>query len=101
MGRGRHDAERWGSCRSHKEAARWLLASDWLAAHDAEVAARAIRGTADRWTQGAWADVMLPKPTWPAVPVIAYSNRVGDWLRARADALAASQGAGESGEGER
>lgn len=57
-----------------------------LAAHDAEVAARALREAADAWTQGQWSDVMLPKPTSPAVPVIAYANRVGDWLRARAGA---------------
>lgn len=45
---------------------------------------RALRDAADAWTQGQWSNVMLPKPTPPAVPVIAYANRVGDWLRARA-----------------
>lgn len=50
--------------------------------------AEALREAADAWTQGAWSNVMLPKPTPPAVPVIAYSNRVGDWLRDRADGLA-------------
>jgi hypothetical protein len=59
-----------------------------LAAHDAEVAERALREAADAWTQGQWSDVMLPKPTPPAVPVIAYANRIGDWLRARADRVA-------------
>lgn len=71
---------------------------DWLAAHDADVAAaarregaaEALRQAADRWTQGAWSDVMLPKPTPPAVPVIAYANRLGDWLRARAERVAAA-----------
>ena len=62
-------------------------ADDWLAAHDAEVAARALQEVADAWTQGEWSDVMLPKPTPPAVPVIAYANRIGDWLRARADRM--------------
>jgi hypothetical protein len=79
-------------------AARAVLASDWLAAREAAAEARgaerALREAADRWTQGAWSDVMLPKPTPPAVPVIAYSNRVGDWLRARAAARGA-EGGGE------
>lgn len=68
----------------------------WANQHAAHVAAvllpvvtqaqaEALRAAADRWTQGAWADVMLPKPAPPAVPVIAYANRMGDWLRARAD----------------
>ena len=61
----------------------------WLEAHDAEVAAKALRDAADAWTQGQWSDVMLPKPTPPAIPVIAYSNRVGDWLRDRANAAEA------------
>ena len=78
---------------AHMEQARDLLASPWLAARDAEVAERALREAADAWTQGQWSDVMLPKSTPPAVPVIAYSNRVGDWLRARAGAA----GDGEEG----
>lgn len=56
-----------------------------VARHVAEARAAALNEAADAWTQGAWSDVMLPKPTPPAVPVIAYSNRVGDWLRARAN----------------
>lgn len=39
-----------------------------------------------RWQISAWSDVLLPKPQPPAVPVIAYANRVGDWLRAQAAA---------------
>lgn len=50
-------------------------------------AERVLRETADAWTQGAWSDVLLPKPTPPAVPVIAYANRVGDWLRERANQI--------------
>lgn len=49
--------------------------------------AEALREAADAWTRGAWSDVMLPKPPPPAVPVIAYSNRMGDWLRDRADQI--------------
>ena len=62
---------------------------EWLAEHDAQVKAEALREAADAWTQGQWSDVMLPKPTPPAVPVIAYSNRMGDWLRDRAGAIEA------------
>lgn len=51
------------------------------------VRAETLREAADAWTQGAWADVMLPKPDPSAVPVIAYSNRVGDWLRNRAASI--------------
>lgn len=54
---------------------------------------QALRDAADAWTQGAWSDVMLPKPTPPAVPVIAYSNRFGDWLRRRAGGLTTPPGA--------
>jgi len=61
--------------------------SPWLASHDREVAAGAIEAEADAWTQGRWSDVLLPKPTPPAVPVIAYANRMGDWLRDRAQAI--------------
>jgi hypothetical protein len=49
----------------------------------------ALRAAADDWQVGGWANVLLPKPTPPAVPVIAYSNRVLDWLRDRAAAFAA------------
>jgi hypothetical protein len=77
-----------------REHARRLAASDWLAAREAAARAEALREAADAWTQGAWSDVMLPKPTPPAVPVIAYSNRMGDWLRDRADSIARTDGAG-------
>lgn len=63
--------------------------ADLLAARDRRVRGEAVRSTADAWTQGAWSDVMLPKPTPPAVPVIAYSNRVGGWLRDRANEIEA------------
>jgi hypothetical protein len=65
-----------------------------LAAREAAARAEALREAADAWTQGAWSDVMLPKPTPPAVPVIAYSNRMGDWLRDRAASIARTDGAG-------
>jgi len=55
-----------------------------------EGAETALREAADRWTQGGWSDVMLPKPAMHGgTAVIAYSNRVGDWLRGRADRVAA------------
>lgn len=53
----------------------------------AEGAAEALRSAADKWQVGDWANVLLPAPTPPAVPVIAYSNRVLDWLRERADQI--------------
>lgn len=57
----------------------------------ADAEQRALRDAAGAWTQGQWSDVMLPKPTPPAVPVIAYANRMGDWLRARADRIGATE----------
>lgn len=72
--------------------ARTILASPWLAdliaKERADAARAALNEAANKWTQGAWSDVMLPKPTPPAVPVIAYSNRVGDWLRSQAARIA-------------
>lgn len=67
--------------RHHRDA----LLADWLTEHDARVRAETLAKTADRWIQGAWSNVMLPKPTPPAVPVVAYSNRFGDWLSKQAD----------------
>jgi hypothetical protein len=61
-----------------------VLASDLLAGVVATARAEALREAADTWQTGDWSNVLLPKPTPPAVPVIAYSNRVLDWLRARA-----------------
>lgn len=95
-------ADRWNDAdwqrRFWTEVAQTLLASGWyadtLAAREAAARAEALREAADAWTQGAWSDVMLPKPTPPAVPVIAYSNRMGDWLRDRADSIARTDGAG-------
>ena len=60
-----------------------------LPGRDREASAKALEEAAQRWTWGKWSDVMLPKPTPPAVPVIAYANRVGDWLRDRADQIEA------------
>ena len=66
--------------RAHLADALAPLLAGWLA----EARAEALREAADAWTQGQWSEVMLPKPAPPAVPVIAYANRVGDWLRDRA-----------------
>lgn len=52
----------------------------------AEAKAEALREAADEWQVGGWANVLLPHPEPPAVPLIAYSNRVLDWLRARIEA---------------
>lgn len=77
----------------------WRSQARTVAAREATAEARGAQAVlneaADAWTQGAWSDVMLPKPTPPAVPVIAYSNRVGDWLRARAARVAPSRVPGE------
>jgi hypothetical protein len=72
--------------------ARAVIAAGWappseVTERERAAAEKALREAADAWTQGGWSDVMLPKPTPPAVPVIAYSNRVGDWLRARAERI--------------
>jgi hypothetical protein len=79
--------------------ARAVLASDWLAAHDAEVAARALRGVEETLRAEA-VDAHDPlrqrgRDLWG----LTVARRIVK--TARADALAASQGAGESGEGER
>lgn len=73
--RGREDNAQHDLCYPHGSKA--------LAGLLDEVRAEALREAADAWTQGQWSDVLLPKPTPPAVPVIAYANRVGDWLRGR------------------
>jgi hypothetical protein len=62
-----------------------------IAAHDAEVAARALREAAEELECG---------PECSMGEDCAYAD-AASIVRARADALAASQGAGESGEGER
>lgn len=74
-----------GDCETPFEALLAARIEALLAEARAEGAREALLDAADRWTQGGWADVMLPKPTPPAVPVIAYANRVGDWLRDRAE----------------
>jgi hypothetical protein len=70
--------------------------SDALDRERAKAAGEALREAADAWTQGQWSDVLLPKPTPPAVPVIAYANGMGDWLRARAAAVS-PEGGGDRG----
>ena len=60
---------------------------------EAAARAEALREAAEAWAHSEWSNVLLPKPTPPAVPVIAYANRVGDWLRDRAVL------AGQGGEG--
>lgn len=47
-------------------------------------AAEALRSAADDWQFGGWAVVLTSKPFPPAVPLIAYAQRITDWLRARA-----------------
>jgi hypothetical protein len=68
--------------------ARTVLASDWLAQHVAravaEARAEALREAADAWTQGEWANHMVTASD-PAQIRIGTANRVGDWLRTRAD----------------
>lgn len=53
----------------------------------AEAKAEALREAAEDWQVGGWSNVLLPAPTPPAVPVIAYSNRVLDWLRDRVEQI--------------
>lgn len=76
------DAEEWVKSAEVANLVDALLASDWLAAHDAEVAARALREAADRLDGRA--------------PIIvnglhANANRrewAAAWLRAHADRVA-------------
>lgn len=50
--------------------------------------AEAVAEVARAWQINGWADVLLPAPKPPAVPAIAYAQRVIDWLRDRANRLA-------------
>lgn len=69
-----------------------IVASDWLAARDAAMraqgAADALREAHRAWQRGEWSDVLLPPSKSPAVAVIDYSQRVTNWLNARADRIA-------------
>lgn len=82
---GAHASTEATTCRYCEDYAARLLASPVLADLLRAERVRALREAADAWTQGAWSDVMLPKPTPPAVPVIAYANGMGDWLRDHAE----------------
>jgi hypothetical protein len=62
---------------THIEQARRLLASDWLAAHDAEVAARALREAAEVADRGTITGLETTRP-----------DLVARWLRRRADRVA-------------
>ena len=59
--------------------------SDWLAAHDREVAAGAVEAAAEAWLHGAWADT--PRLTDRVADRMAASQYAGDWLRDRAQAI--------------
>lgn len=51
-----------------------------------EGAREALLETADAWQINGWGNVLLPKPPTSANSVLAYANRITDWLRDRADA---------------
>jgi phage terminase Nu1 subunit (DNA packaging protein) len=55
----------------------------WLAQHDAEVAARALRQAADDWQTGEWANV--PRHADRVADRLGAAQYVSDWLRARAE----------------
>ena len=59
-----------------------------LAAHDARVRAEALREAADAWQVGGWADD-LPKGTARPALILGMAQRATNWLRVRADRLAA------------
>lgn len=62
--------------------AQTVLASPWLAVHDAEVAARALREAADECDRDA-------ETCWCGSSTCAQNNRItARWLRARADRVA-------------
>ena len=56
----------------------------WLAAHDVEVATKALEDAADDWTQGAWAEYIPPSDANRPAIILGVSQGVGDFLRARA-----------------
>ncbi len=58
----------------------------WLAVHDAEVAAGALREAADAWQTGGWANG-LPKGADRVALILGMAQGTITWLRARADAL--------------
>lgn len=68
-----------------------LLASDWLAAHDAEVAARALREAADAWATGEWNDYFLADDVTDDESAVRSMDR---FLRERAEAYRAGTGEG-------
>jgi phage terminase Nu1 subunit (DNA packaging protein) len=55
----------------------------WLAQHDAEVAAKALRQAADDWQAGEWANV--PRHADRVADRLGAAQHVSDWLRAEAD----------------
>ena len=63
---------------------RAVLASDWLAAHDAQVRREAVEQIAREWQFGGWTILTAPPPAG-AIPSLALGQRVTDWLRAEAD----------------
>ena len=58
----------------------------WLAAHDAEVASKALRDAADAWQTGGWANG-LPKGADRVALILGMAQGATTWLRARADDL--------------
>ena len=56
----------------------------WLAAHNAEVAAKALEDAANAWTQGGWANDMPPRGSSRSQIILGVSNAAGAFLRARA-----------------
>lgn len=68
-----------------------ILASDWLAAHDAEVAARALREAADAWATGEWNDYFLADDVTDDESAVRSMDR---FLRERAEAYRAGTGEG-------
>ena len=80
MGRVRHAAtEQFGDRLTGEEFDRIL------AAHDAEVAAKALLDAADAWSQGQWANV--PRISDQVRERLNTANYVGDWLRERANQI--------------
>lgn len=60
----------------------------WLAQHDAEIQAQALRDAEDNWQGGEWADA--PRRADRIQERLANGKHVGDWLRRRAARLTAT-----------
>lgn len=72
------DAIRW-ACSNSFSAEKF---DAWLAAHDREIQAQALRDAADEWQTGGWANV--PRRSDRVADRLGAAQHVCNWLRKRA-----------------